>query len=365
MSLNHSPSIVTNGLIMYYDAANTQKSWKGAPTTNILESNLSAFNDIYGNSSKTIISSNEVQWINTGIGPTTVRMYVPQASLTNAQTYGLSVYVKDLVGTVSFDWCDQTITGVNSLTNTTGRLTGTASRSSYDSTYRFLDVNLSIGGRMTLYNPQVDSVNYVTSYVDPTTSRNTSQAIIDLTGNNTLTATSLTYASDNTFSFNGTTDRILATNTAFNRTTGQEISASCWIKPYRLGGQYNTIINCRTDSAYNWMLYMHAADGALSFHGAAQNKTTVIPTVNTWVHVTNTVTSAGVSTLYVNGVSSAVVNGYTYNLTSPGQVGIGAWGTYTGESFQGLISNVQIHNRALSAGEVAQNFNALRGRYGV
>jgi hypothetical protein len=31
----------------------------------------------------------------------------------------------------------------------------------------------------------------------------------------------------------------------------------------------------------------------------------------------------------------------------------------------GKISNVQIYNRALSASEVQQNFNALRGRYGI
>jgi hypothetical protein len=33
--------------------------------------------------------------------------------------------------------------------------------------------------------------------------------------------------------------------------------------------------------------------------------------------------------------------------------------------FDGSISVVQIYNTALSAAEIAQNFNALRGRYGV
>ena len=35
MSLNHSPQIVTNGLVLYYDMANTTKSWRGAPVTNL------------------------------------------------------------------------------------------------------------------------------------------------------------------------------------------------------------------------------------------------------------------------------------------------------------------------------------------
>ena len=34
MALGHSPSIVTNGLVFYYDQNNSQKSWIGWPVTN-------------------------------------------------------------------------------------------------------------------------------------------------------------------------------------------------------------------------------------------------------------------------------------------------------------------------------------------
>jgi hypothetical protein len=36
-----------------------------------------------------------------------------------------------------------------------------------------------------------------------------------------------------------------------------------------------------------------------------------------------------------------------------------------GQYFRGNISNAKIYNRALSQSEVTQNFNALRGRYGI
>jgi len=36
-----------------------------------------------------------------------------------------------------------------------------------------------------------------------------------------------------------------------------------------------------------------------------------------------------------------------------------------GNYSDGNISVVQVYNRALSAAEVSQNFNALRGRYGI
>jgi hypothetical protein len=40
-------------------------------------------------------------------------------------------------------------------------------------------------------------------------------------------------------------------------------------------------------------------------------------------------------------------------------------GVSEGAFFNGNVGNVQIYNRALSATEVQQNFNALRGRYGI
>jgi len=36
MGTTYSTSVVTNGLVMYYDMSNTQKSWRGAPVTNLL-----------------------------------------------------------------------------------------------------------------------------------------------------------------------------------------------------------------------------------------------------------------------------------------------------------------------------------------
>ena len=36
-----------------------------------------------------------------------------------------------------------------------------------------------------------------------------------------------------------------------------------------------------------------------------------------------------------------------------------------GNYFDGKISNVKMYNKTLTASEVAQNFNALRGRYGI
>jgi hypothetical protein len=39
--------------------------------------------------------------------------------------------------------------------------------------------------------------------------------------------------------------------------------------------------------------------------------------------------------------------------------------TSLGAYYRGNISNFKIYNRALTAAEVQQNFNALRGRFGI
>lgn len=72
------------------------------------------------------------------------------------------------------------------------------------------------------------------------------------------------------------------------------------------------------------------------------------------------------STLYVDGeynVSGALG---TPSAVGSGNLIIGAAKTTSAiEFFYGNISNVAIYNKALSATEVLQNFDSLRGRYGI
>jgi hypothetical protein len=84
-----------------------------------------------------------------------------------------------------------------------------------------------------------------------------------------------------------------------------------------------------------------------------------------WRHVVGTY-DRGVSTakIYVNGVlrntNSSILSGPTSN-TQPLLMGSrsGAAG------FGGSISGVKIYNRALSAAEISQNYNATKGRYNL
>ena len=193
----------------------------------------------------------------------------------------------------------------------------------------------------------------------------------DLSGNGIIVNQSggVTYSTSNrgSLSFDGTNDVVNGDTTLIDRSNGQEITVSCWIRPSRTSGQYSVFCTNRSNntSLYNWIFYQHITDGAIAFHGIAQNKSTYIPTINVWINVTNTVTASGVSTLYVNGISTYVVNGFTYgNSTSIGRLGIGA-DPGGQEPFQGNIAQVSIYDRALTSAEIQQNFNAQRGRFGI
>ncbi len=62
--------------------------------------------------------------------------------------------------------------------------------------------------------------------------------------------------------------------------------------------------------------------------------------------------------IQISSLSSTIIYG-SFDFT------IGMDTFNTGRNWNGNISNVQLYNRALSAAEIKQNFEALRGRYGI
>lgn len=86
---------------------------------------------------------------------------------------------------------------------------------------------------------------------------------------------------------------------------------------------------------------------------------------NTWYMASQVRAADGTAVLYLNGVSVATGTLPANGATSYYRVGTYVGSLNTAYSLDGNISVSQIYNRALSASEVLQNFNALRGRYGI
>jgi hypothetical protein len=77
-----------------------------------------------------------------------------------------------------------------------------------------------------------------------------------------------------------------------------------------------------------------------------------------------TYTNAGTAIIYINGSQLGAAESITGNLTTT-SAGYKLSSEGATESMSGSIAIVQVYNRALSATEVATNYNALKGRFGL
>jgi hypothetical protein len=417
MAINRLPQVVTNGLVFYYDMGNPRKSWKGRPATNfftnghfsngagipqesgsnptntviyfpdnpgdtdyVLEQTMGiAFTEYQINLSSELVSN--TTYVMSGwyaesadySGADGSRMFHSRAFSAS----GANIATGDGIGTVletrvingiTWRYCYQTITTPADYSNNFNWYLG-YSGNTYTGKRYYTNIQMEIG-------------NFPSGFVNGT--RSNTQAILDLIGNNTITANSLTYPSDRTFSFNGTSNFInLDTNIQSGYTSA---SYEFWCRPTALPGSGN-YFQLYIQESSTWIALYNVGAGA--FFGIDLNngsgwfdgnggsvtgsRTTTPLSPNTDYYVAYSWNGSTVS-VYLNGNLQATVstlqaaNG-RQNVT---QLGIGTTSRNIGSRYNGTnnnwvgtISSVLFRNQALSAAEVQQNFNALRGRYGI
>lgn len=408
MAIFSGPKISKTGSVFHYDMSNSSKSWKGAPTTN-LWSYSQAFSNWSKTASITITDNNVISPLGdltaskitaSGAGGSYINL---SGTFTSGNTYTKSVYAKaGSTPTLVFESYDNNGSGGTAYFPTTfNLLNGTYTTSSGDTATMIYITNgwyrctvtrsysLTVGsgtfyigaygagvGFLYLWGAQAELGSFATPLVTTagsTASRANTQALLDLTNQNTVTASSLTYTSDGTFSFNGSTNYIDSNvDVSWNNTNS--VSIDVWIKPAT--SQYKPFIGKGTD--YEWQL-MQKYD-ALEFvywNSSGGHTNGPIPSVSgvfsagIWVHIglvwshTN-----NILTLYKNGNAISTVTwvdaSINRNITNTVKIGgsLYTWGTQ-GNFWSGSIASVKIHNRALSAAEIQENFEATRGRYGI
>jgi len=212
----------------------------------------------------------------------------------------------------------------------------------------------------------------------------------DLSGNgNTGTLTNgPTYSSGNggSLSFDGVDDYTLLGNISqlqFERT--DSFSCSCFTINKDINAVALSIIgNSQTAPGYKgWtfnffnrsVLKSNAICLALYSIGATNYlEVQTAPnsiTANLWYHVAFTYIGNSISSginLYINGINQSTIvssNSLTSSIKGTENLYIGSRGAGVGQYLNGNISNLQVYNRALSASEISQNFNAIRGRFGI
>ena len=379
MALNQSPSIVTNGLVYYHDMGNTQKSWKGAPTTNVIQTDLNLYDKDNGCTVTQLSETFEGNPIYRVVFPSgTLPRIRTTFSYTTGQQFTGSIYYK--VVTQGSDtpqlWFREngfgTVYVSTPLSSTTWQRANISHTFSSSGTSMFLlyqSNSLSTAPTIIDFSmPQTELGSFATPFIAGT--RTTSQAIVDLTNTNTVTANSLTYASDNTFSFNGSsTYASIPENSVFNTQTP---TVEVWIKTnattqkgffFEKGTVNSQYALFQEGANLTWRQFLSGSLASLTAPAATYINT------SQYAQVVGTFTT-GDRRMYVNGVqvaSDAAAGTFTTNANG---CSIGVYGGFTGAGgrgyyFNGNIGIVKVYNRALSAAEVKQNFNALKGRYGL
>jgi hypothetical protein len=391
MSTAYSPKIVTDGLVFYYDKANVQKSWKGEPTTNILTNvaDMSAGWTLSG----TTMTSTDI-FAETAV--TSAHFILQDQSVTAALDYTLSFLAKaggasivqmapstgfSSANYVTFDLSAGTKTQVGSgtsvmtdkgdgwylcaftvpATSTTagGRFAiGLVPLESSSRLFSYLGATINT---ILLKDPQFEQKSSHTRFVDGT--RSTTQAIVDLTGNSTITPTSLAYTQDD-FNFDGTS----YLTPALSRPSPVVESTT-----YELIFRYNDTAGFRGLTGAS--TYQSAGFG-VGFGSATTMRMLAsaasISTEPTFSYISSEI-SHGVFVFngrqlkaYRNGelVYSNADIGFdivedTRNIRI-GNVGQGGWGSANSD-----IYSAKVYNKELTAAEIEQNFQAQRGRYGI
>lgn len=165
--------------------------------------------------------------------------------------------------------------------------------------------------------------------------------------------------------FNGGSISIPVGNVA-NITTTTEVTASVWFNSTTADTNYRRLISRDSYPNQNWYIEYNGAAASVgnvfAYSGTAGTGNTPI-TSNIWYNLTLTATASNVR-LYKNGTLTVYNGVATTFLANTSAIGIGA-DANGGSQFLGNIGQVMIYTRALTADEVAQNFNALRRRYNI
>jgi hypothetical protein len=188
-------------------------------------------------------------------------------------------------------------------------------------------------------------------------------------GNNGTLTNGPTYSSANGGSlvFDGVNDYVTLTNASNQFDFPGDFTVGLWIYPTQYHLTYQTMLDTYPGGATNGWIFttMYGSTPVISWYteGSSWQPSSTAVTLNAWNYLLASRIGTNVK-LYKNATEilshsdSSNIRGGDLN------IGVGLNGSY-GNIF-GRISNVQIYKgKGLTAAEISQNFNALRGRFGI
>ena len=166
----------------------------------------------------------------------------------------------------------------------------------------------------------------------------------------------MTFDGTNDFSTHGNDSSVQFTN---------NFSADIWVRPHAIN-QNTTIFGRDNGSNRQWWIYLQDNESiwwSMSGVGNAQSPTGLY-TADNWFHICGTYNGSTMVN-YVNGTARTTTGSLSGNVNS-GTAALNIGNRDNNDRhLDGDVGCARLYNRALSATEVLQNFNAQRGRFGV
>lgn len=397
MSVIANTNIPTSGLTFEYDMTNTMRSWKGAPTTNLVDpfwSNWGVDGSGQGNVGTRTITSPFACTI-VDVNANTRQSIFISSGISASTTYTFSVQYQRLSGTPTLRFQIQAYnsgTYLSTMSFATTAQLGLVDSNDWQTAKITLTTPANCnrilwfmqdGDDYTTYthsfnlaNPQCEQQSFATPFCYP--SRSNTQALVDLTLLNTITASSLTYNSDNTFSFDGSTNYM---GPGALSGSYSQFTVSLWLNSSSVSN-YKNPIDCNynyngttgnigprleqsSTGVVGWILSGNTGNNSIYDGYTVTNS--MQP--NTWYNFVITRDGSSLISTYLNGVvvqsGASNPNGFV-NVFNNVVIGKGfSLDSAANRSFAGQIPLLQIYNTALNAAQVNLLFNAFRSRYGI
>ena len=397
MSVHVNPRIVTDGIVFELDAYNT------ATIYNVSRNLLSYPEDLSSWSlSRGIVITNTTtapdgtltadKFADTLIGASYIYQGV---TLTVGRRYVFSAYAKP-AGYTSFYFRDFTdaatskqidvstgiISGVDGpgFTNTTATSVGSGwyrcsttyvpptTNGSHNMSIDIGTTDTSSDGTQGLYiwGIQLEVGSALTDYIPASATASTTWKDASTATNNATLINSSTYAILNgvkCVAFNGTTNYVQIGSNSVSLMSSTAYTKSIWVYFNNLTANNNLI------SSYNAThdVYMGGTATVKAGHapltvGEVVSATSL--TTSSWWNVVTTFSTTSGFKIYINGVLDAANTTSVTAVSGTTDIAIGTYGN-TSNLLNGYVAAASVYNRELSATEIRQNFNALRGRFGI
>ena len=178
-----------------------------------------------------------------------------------------------------------------------------------------------------------------------------------------VNGTSFSNSNQGSFLLDGNDDVISISNPINIPNTESSSSADIWFNTYTTSGTKQILFVGKDGNSYQIEIRSNILRMGV-WGGGFLVSSNITPSTFTWYNCTIS-TNGTTHNIYLNGqlINSNSTATQTGNVT---RIVIGSYLLNGGnEQFNGLISNVKIYNRVLSASEISQNYNALKGRFNL